>query len=51
MREAIRSLPADVIYSSQGNEILFNAYTRSFGVLGGVPRRGGQQRTSPRADQ
>lgn len=29
-----------VAYPSQGHEILFDAHTRSFGALGGVPRRG-----------
>lgn len=27
-------------YPSQGHEMLFDAHTRSFGALGGVPRRG-----------
>ena len=29
-----------VAYPSQGHEMLFDAHTRSFGSLGGVPRRG-----------
>jgi len=29
-----------VAYPSQGHEMLFDAHTRSFGALGGVPRRG-----------
>jgi transposase len=29
-----------VAYPSQGHEILFDAHTRSFGALGGAPRRG-----------
>jgi hypothetical protein len=29
-----------VAYSSQGHEMLFDAHTRSFAALGGIPRRG-----------
>ncbi|ODU78651.1 MAG: hypothetical protein ABT00_13325 [Bordetella sp. SCN 68-11] len=29
-----------VAYSTQGHEMLFDAHTRSFAALGGVPRRG-----------
>ena len=29
-----------VAYPSQGHEMLFDAHTRSFAALGGVPRRG-----------
>jgi len=29
-----------VAYPSQGHEMLFDAHTRSFAALGGIPRRG-----------
>ena len=32
--------PRAIAYPSQGHEMLFDAHTRSFTALGGIPRRG-----------